>query len=219
MMLVPLLMIAGSMAVARAGCPSCSTRASCVAERKAGGGYAGCPVASATSEPCDSWTDLKDHNAVWGLVDAVCIPATDKPPCKCGRPDIGVGYYLLGHVDDLSACQALAESVLPPAVTGAGAEVCKVVAFAHTGADRGYASGCVCGTTLQYIAPEKPQVGFDSAACQSFSAVGAVVAQNEGLFFLLFVGLGGGELQHKCCICSGFLLKRQKEWRISLEKR
>ena len=186
-----LLLLVGSLvSVVQAGCPACSTRASCVAERKAGGGYAGCPVATTRIEPCDSWTDLSDHNAVWGMVDAVCNTATDKPPCKCGRPGIGDGYYLLGHVDGLSACRALAETLLPPAVTGADAEVCKVVTWSdeHAGP---YASSCVCGSTLQYIAPEKPQAGFDSAACQSYSAVGAVVAQNEGLFFLLFVGLGG----------------------------
>eukprot|EP01046_Picozoa_sp_COSAG06_P018400 COSAG06_NODE_1281_length_10018_cov_15.949894_7_plen_349_part_00 len=187
-----LLLLAGSMAGSMAGCPACSTRASCVAERKAGGGNAGCPMATTQTEPCDSWMDLSNHNAVYGMVDAVCnTAAADKPPCKCGRPEIGDGYYLLGHVDSLSACQALAESLLLPAVTGAGVEVCKVVTWSDEHADRGYASSCVCGTTLQYIAPENPQAGFDSAACQSYSALGAIVAQNEGLFFLLFVGLGG----------------------------
>eukprot|EP01044_Picomonas_judraskeda_P038596 COSAG03_NODE_18094_length_362_cov_0.593156_1_plen_68_part_10 len=57
-----LLLLVGSLvSVVQAGCPACSTRASCVAERKAGGGYAGCPVATTRIEPCDSWTDLSDH--------------------------------------------------------------------------------------------------------------------------------------------------------------
>ena len=90
-----LLLLAGSMAGSMAGCPACSTRASCVAERKAGGGNAGCPMATTQTEPCDSWMDLSNHNAVYGMVDA----ATRQPPTN---PRVSAGARRLAMVTTCS---------------------------------------------------------------------------------------------------------------------
>jgi hypothetical protein len=141
------------------------------------------PQPTTGTAPCDHWEELLDHNAVWGEVDVACKDPKQKPPCDCGRK---AKWYLLGHVDDLKSCETLAESVLPASVTGKTDEVCKVVGYTTAAKEtKQYARSCVCGTTMTWIADKHPQKGFASAACQSYSTVGAALQVDQSAIMLL----------------------------------